>query len=64
MGALATCQTNVACLLELLDAMQSGTNVDGANEKIQQITGFLIVTVRYLPTASVRSVSHAKQDID
>jgi len=39
MGALATCQTNVTCLLELVDAMQSGANVDGVDEKIQQITG-------------------------
>jgi len=39
MGAIATCQTNVACLLELVDAMQSGTNVDGAEEKVQQIMG-------------------------
>ena len=42
MGALATCQTNVACLLELADAMHSGTNVDRAEEKIKQITGWLI----------------------
>jgi len=39
MGPLATCQTNVACLLELVDALQSGTNVDGAEDKIHQITG-------------------------
>jgi len=29
----------VACLLELVDAMQSGTNIDVADSKIQQITG-------------------------
>jgi len=45
MGAIATCQTNVACLLELVEAMQSGTNVDVAGSKIQQITGSLLITV-------------------
>jgi len=39
MGALATCQTNVACLMELVDAMQLGTNIGSTEEKIQQITG-------------------------
>ena len=48
MGALATCQTNVTCLLELVDALQSGTNVNGADRKIQQITGLLGLTVRCL----------------
>jgi len=41
MGALATCQTNIACLLELVDAMQSGTIIDRVEEKIHQITGQL-----------------------
>jgi len=45
MGALATCQTNITCLLELADALQSGTNINRADEKIQQITGLLCMRV-------------------
>jgi len=47
MGAIATCQTNIACLLELIGAMQSGTNIDVADSKIQQITGLLLITICY-----------------
>jgi hypothetical protein len=38
MGPLATCQTNINCLLELVDALESGNRVSDVDGKIHQIT--------------------------
>ena len=39
MDVLATCQTNIACLLEVVSALQSEIDVNGAGEMNQQIMG-------------------------